>query len=855
MLRDKFQTVAVIAMLLSLTALLGCGGDAGRPTVGTPALSPVAAPSLAGRDSDGDGVADALELKIGTSPDAIDTDGDGLTDHYELWGVSGLAVGQVGALEALPDANGDGVIAALDRMEAGTVLLKSTSQLEQERIRVPFPDVDAQPENDLDDDWIPSDFELHGFCYEMDPISGEDYFIKWDGDISKEYFKTDPTKWSTDGDPWSDWEEATKINLDQRVKWPGDHPCIPAYPELLTCLGDYSIELNQDTEITTATGRTTEREWTNSVQTAWEEADVAGRGGEWLGGIIFEKTAAEWYLGGHVEAEGYGVSGSSTVDSSVTVTSNSGIESQEWSNAELTSGNSLAAARITMNIKLLNTGTLPASNPEILLNLRLGDVAITSFMVVYEGELKPMARNVVNFSVRTDGFTSQAQPLGNPMMLSMNQLRSIERGAPINIEMVSFEADTLVWEMDPETGRRQYITTGDWSPYKAAIENVTARIVVDFNDHPLISPPLYHGVPAKRVCDVRVFGYDNSGMYVGSPPRTTLADAMIWAFETKDTVDGPFVTIRDPISKLHHRSYMADWRFGLDRQLIEELIEDPDKYGGGVFDVPLFPGNPEERVYVAKAPLDNTLAKPTIYWANVIPRERKVRAYSFDVNGIKEMRFKPEEGYIGELMSTAFEPEDPESMFFHYYDIPLQYKWTGREKVVAVNRLGTATELDILIEGDELGYEVASGHLFFEWMPVGGAAESYSRKLNLEAGSEDEVVFGPFDVELLQLRAGAGEALERRLIPLNGAALYDVEIVADPELLDYNFLRKRPYQEMELTIPADPPLYPLAEPLWRNVYAVRGRFGSVAVLVPELTQAITGEWYVSGVSWSRFVGI
>ena len=196
-------------------------------------------------DSDYDGVPDGVEVELGTDPQHIDSDGDGLTDHYELWGVAGLPIGTIGSMDDLPDANGNGIISALDRAEAGGKILRSTSAIGVDRIRVPYPDVDPQPENDLDDDWIPSDFELEGFYYEFDAATGEDWFVKWDGDITRNYQKTDPTKWSTDGDPWSDWEESTKINLDQRVKIPGDHPCIPAYPEIYVSLKDFTVQIGR----------------------------------------------------------------------------------------------------------------------------------------------------------------------------------------------------------------------------------------------------------------------------------------------------------------------------------------------------------------------------------------------------------------------------------------------------------------------------------------------------------------------------------------------------------------------------------------------------------------------------------
>jgi Bacterial TSP3 repeat/IPT/TIG domain len=59
----------------------GGGGSSGKPG-GPPACNPLTATSFS-VDSDGDGLSDGLEHKIGTNPCLADTDGDGITDGYE----------------------------------------------------------------------------------------------------------------------------------------------------------------------------------------------------------------------------------------------------------------------------------------------------------------------------------------------------------------------------------------------------------------------------------------------------------------------------------------------------------------------------------------------------------------------------------------------------------------------------------------------------------------------------------------------------------------------------------------------------------------------------------------------------
>ena len=389
----------------------------------------------------------------------------------------------------------------------------------------------------------------------------------------------------------------------------------------------------------------------------------------------------------HVEAGYKGEYHHKTVKLNISETTeeNSGLSKHDWATARTVSRNTLEVARIILNIKLVNVGTLPAHHPRMLFNLRIGNFATHQVLVEYPGELEAKARNPVDWVVASDGIASLEDPGGSELMLSVYQLRSIQCGAPLMIEPVSFEAETLVAVLDPQTGRRAYITTGAWSPYEAAIQNVTARLALDFSEVPELGQPLFHGMAARKVSDVRVFAYSNTGHYLGSPPKVNLTDALIWAFESVQTMDGPVSTIRDPISGNAYRVSTAGWRFSFDAQVLEHIINEEPEYLGNVFDLPLESGNPHERTYLIKAP-SPTAQKPRIHWATVNPLQRVIRAYSFDPNGVKEMRFKPSDDYPGELMVIGIDPRDPHQQFFYTYRIPPQYKWQGVEKVVAINR-------------------------------------------------------------------------------------------------------------------------------------------------------------------------
>jgi hypothetical protein len=48
-------------------------------------------------DSDGDGLPDQVELRLGTNPRNADNDGDGLLDGWEVYGVNGIDLPGKGA--------------------------------------------------------------------------------------------------------------------------------------------------------------------------------------------------------------------------------------------------------------------------------------------------------------------------------------------------------------------------------------------------------------------------------------------------------------------------------------------------------------------------------------------------------------------------------------------------------------------------------------------------------------------------------------------------------------------------------------------------------------------------------------
>lgn len=127
-----------------------------------------------GPDTDGDGLADSIELSIGTNPNDPDSDDDGLPDGWEYQ--NGLD--PLNGADATQDPDGDG-LTTLQEYSIGTLFNDS----------------------DTDNDGLPDGWEV---TYSFNPLSGADAAQDADGDgwtnLQEFNAGTNPRNSDTDGD-------------------------------------------------------------------------------------------------------------------------------------------------------------------------------------------------------------------------------------------------------------------------------------------------------------------------------------------------------------------------------------------------------------------------------------------------------------------------------------------------------------------------------------------------------------------------------------------------------------------------------------------------------------------------------
>jgi S-layer protein (TIGR01567 family) len=182
-------------------------------------------------------------------------------------------------------------------------------------------------------------------------------------------------------------------------------------------------------------------------------------------------------------------------------------------------------------------------------------------------------------------FVIDKDNFGNDITVTLNELKSIELGAPITVEIIEIYAE-VPWENE------QY---KDWSDYKASIDKTSAKIVLD---------------TGSGVKEYRVF----SGIRypaLGAPyyfMNITLENATLYTLGGEQKEDGVYIG----------GEKVEDWRFGFDNSTFSDVAKHLNKTNGSLLSIPIKQG-----WTVVMKPPDKE--PPKIHWA----------AYTKDMKGIE----------------------------------------------------------------------------------------------------------------------------------------------------------------------------------------------------------------------------
>ncbi|MCC6653431.1 MAG: hypothetical protein IT348_19925 [Candidatus Eisenbacteria bacterium] len=597
-------------------------------------------------DSDGDGLPDDVEVFLGTKPRDRDSDHDGITDFVEIFGT-----GAADPVKVIADSNGNRVIAALDADDDGDGV------------------VDGQ-QRDSDGDGIPDYLEYYGFTYSA--LTGK--YSPWDGDFTKRYYKTDPHQKSTDQDPFDDALEITGVNMDPSVTSPGNLPMVPAYPDIEVRLEGYSVTLNQVLSWSKTASLAQGTTWDRRAETSHSSTT------EHNWGTAFSATAR---LGVNAGKElsvsvNYGGRHESTSGSSNSVSSGGSILStQTWASAS--TQNPIDAARIKLYLKVRNKGTAVASNLKPAFTLKIGGRNVATIVpggtqvnLLEPGGVYPAAPGVY--------WVVNSNASGEPLSLTLAELRALESGAPVSITLTQMSADVML--RNPATGA--YQSAGDWNEYMARVRAVSANLFLDRGDGNTVRAMVYA---------------DNSV----TSPIVTLGDALVWAGKARqDPATGEvFVSYFDEATSATREASLAGWRFAVD----------PDTYRANGFseatpvpagfDISTLRLLPRSYV-VAKAPraqVPGARSAPSIQSAWLDPITGSVNVVVGDYNGIRSVEFVDRNNQVRVMRQDL-----PESSFYVYTpaqdtaNYPTGYEFNSTERVRVTNVDGQSDDKSFIAQ-------------------------------------------------------------------------------------------------------------------------------------------------------------
>ena len=503
---------------------------------------------------------------------------------------------------------------------------------------------------DRDEDGICNCFEYYGFRY--DAVFYGTYVRAFElnetgypvvpvpQDPKDPYFLTDPTQYSTDQDPYGDGMEASGVNMDTAVLPPGNHPLVPAYPDIYARMNNY--EITPVGPITTTTGKTTQDAWSESTTASDETSTNWG---------ISEGFSEEVEIGfpedeSKTKVEVTISAGGSHTTSHSTTTENSGFNQQEWSQAETTDPSQ--AARIKLNLKFHNIGAAPTATVVPTASIVLGGKTINTF--TFDDKIGYLPAD--SFYPTDSDWSVEKDKDGNYIYLTLDELRAFETGAKITLDIT--QMDALVKEWD--SGTNKWVFTSDWATYKDSMDHVCACLMVDKGD--------------GNMSDYLVYAASTKGY----GPVVTLRDAVLWVVggENDPKTGEVYIYIRKPDGTVI-KTPVTDWRFGFDRDTFNQL--EPGSY---VLNVTMKPG----MVVMAKAPPYTDLEYPQIKWDYGDVKGKVIKAYVTDYYEVSYVVFKSTPDADGQNMSCTVGSN------IYTLKLPSEYMPTGEEIVEATNDAG-----------------------------------------------------------------------------------------------------------------------------------------------------------------------
>ncbi|MFS1519441.1 PA14 domain-containing protein [Bacillus sp. SCS-151] len=398
---------------------------------------------------------------------------------------------------------------------------------------------------DGDADCIPDDWEMEGFTY----IFGVG-LVEWDDEYLDQWtmYNTDPSQKSTDQDPYTDYMEATKVNMDRAVLSPGDHPLVPAYPDIEVTLDGFDYTPNET--ITLTDGSSISNTQSFNTQTYDLTTITNGFNSSVEYGMAVKASLNPFNSGAesHITfSSGYDYS-DTRQSGTVSWEAGDATEATNWSTATTTTPDE--AAFLDLKVHYTNRGTAPIYDFVPTIGVQLGGEDIETF----DPQIAAKLLKADDQFPYTGSVVMNSKADGSKISLTIDQLQKLNLGYPIIINDLQISQGTISVDGESE----------DWNHYLSQIENTSATIRVQNPN-------------TKEYEERKVFA--NRGQTY--QPEVTLGDALISAFNAE--LDGSGNLIIDG----HHLD--ENWTLIGDADTNETIQQYVDEIRN-LSDIPLRPG-------------------------------------------------------------------------------------------------------------------------------------------------------------------------------------------------------------------------------------------------------------------------
>lgn len=322
-----------------------------------------------------------------------------------------------------------------------------------------LPACDGRVVPDDDKDGISNRLEISGYTYS--PGRG---LQAWQGG-EEPHFKTDPRRWSTDGDPYSDYMEATGINMPAGVPAPENHPLIAARPIIAVFMESFDII----PIATKSTGQNTSK-MTSSSHTTSNTNTVGGEVG----------VEAQTKVGGSLlgpEAEFSQKVSLKASYSHTWVSTDTESSSQTTGSSSNVTVDPSRAARLKLRLYYENVGSSPARDVSPTFTLSLGEKTIATIMPTQTAQMMNRAGRPRSRYPETGAIVVGDRP-EDEIILSLAEVEAMRDGAVMLLDVTQVSARMSRWDEVSNTWNYD----NDWVNYAEEIDEVTATIGVRNGD-------------------------------------------------------------------------------------------------------------------------------------------------------------------------------------------------------------------------------------------------------------------------------------------------------------------------------------------------------------------------------------